>query len=311
MKLENKINNKRRNNRKAVVYNKWGYIFLIPFFTVYFIFSLIPLLSTFYNSVFENYMSGLNQIGPNFVGLDNFKRLIIEGDLLKYTGNTIIIWLMGFIPQIIISLLLAAWFTDIRLKLKAQGFFKTVIYMPNIIMASAFAMLFFTLFSDNGPINTILISSGIIKEPFRFLANVNATRGLIALMNFLMWFGNTTILLMAGMMGIDPGLFEAAQVDGAKSTQIFTQITLPLLKPILVYVIITSMIGGIQLFDVPQILTNGNGNPNRTSMTLIMYLNKHLFSKNFGMAGALSVMLFIITAILSLLVYKLLTKQED
>ena len=120
-----------------------------------------------------------------------------------------------------------------------------------------------------------------------------------------MWFGNTTILLMAGMLGIDTSLFEAAEVDGATSTQVFFKITLPLLRPILIYVIITSLIGGLQLFDVPQILTNGTGNPVRSSMTLIMYLNKRLYSKDYGMSGALSVILFIITAILSVAVFKL------
>lgn len=105
-------------------------------------------------------------------------------------------------------------------------------------------------------------------------------------------------------MGIDTSLFEAAEVDGATSTQVFFKITLPLLRPILIYVVITSLIGGLQLFDVPQILTNGTGNPMRSTMTLIMYLNKHLYSKNYGMAGALSVVLFIITSLLSLLVFK-------
>ena len=124
-------------------------------------------------------------------------------------------------------------------------------------------------------------------------------------MNCLMWFGNTTILLMAGMMGIDTSLFEAAEVDGATSTQVFFRITLPLLRPILVYVLITSLIGGLQLFDVPQILTNGTGNPVRSTMTLIMFLNNHLYSKNYGMAGAVSVVLFIITGILSIVVFKM------
>ncbi len=87
-------------------------------------------------------------------------------------------------------------------------------------------------------------------------------------------------------------------MDGATSTQVFFKITLPLLRPILMYVVITSLIGGLQLFDVPQILTNGTGNPMRSNMTLIMYLNKHLYSKNYGMAGALSVVLFILTTIL-------------
>ena len=129
-------------------------------------------------------------------------------------------------------------------------------------------------------------------------------------MNFIMWFGNTTILLMAGMMGIDTSLFEAAQVDGATSTQVFFKITLPLLRPILVYVVITSLIGGLQMFDVPQVLTNGTGDPMRSSMTLIMYLNKHLYSKNYGIGGALSVILFIITGILSMIVYKFSNERD-
>ena len=295
---------KRKRRSKCVSYAKWGYIFLIPFFLVYFIFQLLPLISTFYNSFFENYRVGLMQIGPKFVGLQNYKEILFNSELPIYLKNTFIIWMMGFIPQMFFSLLLASWFTDLRLRLKCTGFFKTVIYMPNLIMASAFSMLFFTLFSDGGPINSILMQIGIISEPYKFLANTGSARGLIALMNCLMWFGNTTILLMAGMMGIDTSLFEAAEVDGATSTQVFYKITLPLLRPILVYVVITSLIGGLQLFDVPQILTNGTGDPMRSTMTLIMFLNKHLYSKNYGMAGAVSVILFIITAILSLIVFK-------
>lgn len=233
----------RKSGGKAVRYNKWGYIFLIPFIVVYVVFQLVPLITTIYNSFFENYMSGLTQIGPNFVGFENYEKLFTSGDIWQYFKNTMVLWIMCFIPQIFLSLLLGAWFSDVSLKLKGTRFFKTVIYLPNLIMA--------------------------------------------------------------GMLGIDTSLFEAAEVDGATSTQVFFKITLPLLRPILIYVIITSLIGGLQLFDVPQILTNGTGNPVRSSMTLIMYLNKRLYSKDYGMSGALSVILFIITAILSIAVFKL------
>ena len=294
-----------RGSHKVNKHNRWGYIFLIPFFAVFVIFQLIPLVQTFYYSFFENYMSGLRQVGPNFIGWANYKKLISSGDLWVYTKNTMIMWILGFVPQIFFSLLLSAWFTDPSLRLRGQRFFKTVIYLPNLIMAAAFSMLFFTLFADKGPINSLLIQLGIFSKPYKFMSHVGSVRGLVAFMNFLMWFGNTTILLMAGMMGIDTNLFEAAEVDGATSTQIFWKITLPLLKPILVYVMITSLLGGLQMFDVPQILTNGSGNPNRSAMTLSMYLNKHLYSKNYGMAGALSVLLFLITAVLSILVFRL------
>ena len=294
----------------VVRYNKWGYIFLIPFIVTYIVFQLVPLISTVWNSFFENYRSGLIQVGPRFIGLENYASLFSNGDIWTYLGNTLIMWILGFVPQILVSLLLGAWFSNERMRLKGETFFKTVIYLPNLIMASAFAMLFFTLFSESGPINSILMTLGVISQPFKFMSHTWSARGLIALMNFLMWFGNTTILLMAGMMGIDPALFEAAEVDGATSTQVFTKITLPLLRPILIYVMITSLIGGLQMFDVPQIFTNGTGDPARSTMTLIMFLNKHLFSKNYGMGGALSVFLFVVTGILSLIVFKINSASE-
>jgi len=300
-----------KTKKGAVVrYNRWGYIFLIPFVVTYIVFQLIPLFTTIYNSFFENYRSGLTTIGPNFVGLENYKTLLTGGELLGYFKNTMIMWVLGFVPQIIFSLLLGAWFSDPSLRLKGQRFFKTVIYLPNLIMASAFAMLFFTLFADGGPINDILMSLHIIKEPYQFMSHTGSVRGLIAFMNFIMWFGNTTILLLAGMLGIDTSLYEAAEVDGATATQIFYKITLPLLKPILLYVMITSLIGGLQMFDVPQVLTNGTGDPMRQGMTMIMYLNKHLYSKNYGLGGALSVILFIVTGILSVIIYKTMDRKE-
>lgn len=294
-----------KKKSKVAAFNKWGYIFLIPFVVVYLIFQLVPLFNTIYNSFFENYRSGLTQIGPNPVGIANFQTLFSTPDIWTYLKNTMIMWALGFVPQILVSLLLGAWFSDNRLRLKFAGFFKTVIYLPNLIMASAFSMLFFALFADSGPINAMLLNIGVLDKAYSFMSHTTSARILIAFINFLMWFGNTTILLMAGMMGIDTSLYEAAEVDGANSRQKFFRVTLPLLRPILIYVMITSLIGGLQMFDVPQIFTNGTGDPARTTMTLIMYLNKHLYSKNLGMGGALSVFLFIITGILSLVVFKM------
>ena len=293
-----------KKRRKSLSYAKWGYLFILPFFITYFIFSLIPMIDTVRYSFFEYYRSGIKEIGPNFIGLENYISLL-HSDMVKYGENTLILWLIGFIPQIVIALILAAWFTDVRLKIRGKQFFKVVIYLPNLIMASAFALLFFTLFSTNGPINSILMSVGITKSPIDFMGSVLGTRSLIGLMNFLMWFGNTTIMLMAAIMGISMDVFEASDLDGCNSIQRFFYITLPMIRPILAYTLITSIIGGLQMFDVPQILTNGQGNPDRTSMTLIMFLNSHLKSKNYGMAGALSVYLFIISGILCFIVYRM------
>ena len=312
----NQLREKAPAKHKSISYAKWGYLFIAHFFITYAIFKLYPLFLTIYNSFFENYRSGLKQVGPNFVGLANYIKLFTPDangilDIIKYTGNTVVLWLGGAIPQIVIALLLAIFFTSYRLNIKGQQFFKTVIYMPNLIMASAFSMLFYTLFSNVGPVNQLLMQMGIAEKPIDFFAIKITVRSLICLMNFLLWFGNTTILLMAGIMGIDQNMFEAANIDGATSTQTFFKVTLPLLTPILVYTVITALIGGLQMFDVPQVLTNGAGNPNRSSMTLIMFLNSYLkTSKNYGMAGAISVIIFIITGLLSILVYRSLTQKD-
>ena len=301
-----------KRRRSGVSYAKWGYIFIAPFFLAYFFFTLVPQFLTIYNSLFENYRVGLTQVGPNWVGLDNYVALFTpEADglvrILKYSSNTAILWVLGAVPQFVIALLLAVIFTSYRLNIKGQGFFKTVIYMPNLIMAAAFSMLFYTLFSNVGPIQIMLENAGIVDHSFDFFSYRITVRGMIALMNFLMWFGNTTIVLMAGIMGIDQSLFESATIDGANTIQVFFRITMPLLMPIFVYCLITAMIGGIQMFDVPQVLTNGRGEPNEMTRTLVMYLNGYLRNKNYGMAGAISVIIFVITGILGGIVYKMLS----
>ena len=305
---------KEKPKKTKVDYNKWGYRFLIPFIVVYFVFSLIPLLSTFYYSFFEYRQQGLSIVGPNFIGLQNYVAVFQTGSekLFRYFGNTMIMWIMGFVPQLVISLLFALWFTSMRLRIKASSFFKTVMYMPNLVMAAAFSMLFMQLFGNNGPIETLLINSGVIDDGFSFVNNKWSARWIIASMNFIMWFGNTTILLMAGIMGIDQTTIESAQMDGASSGKIFFKIILPLLKPILLFVLVTSLIGGIQMYDIPYIFSQGNGGPDFSTMTIMMYLSKLLgASKQLGLAGAVSVIVFIITGLISFIFFKFLGTDNE
>ena len=138
------------------------------------IFTFYPQVLTFYNSFFENYRVGLDQVGPNFVGLANYRALFqknIAGyvPIFRYLRNTVILWVLGAVPQFAVALLLALFFTSTRLNIKGQQFFKTVIYLPNMIMAAAFSMLFFALFSEVGPINLLLVNSGMISRPIQFL----------------------------------------------------------------------------------------------------------------------------------------------
>lgn len=300
----------RIKKRKTLSYAKWGYIFILPFFIVYAIFQLYPLITTFiyaFQSVKPN-PGGIKVIYGGWNSFDNFKYLFSTNDWLKFFGQTMIMQFMGFIPQLIVSLVLAVWFTDSRLKIRGASFFKAVIYMPNLIMATAMAQLFATMFYGTGPLKQLFFGNAdtSIFDP----SHKWALRWLVAFINFTMWFGNTTILLMAGVMGIDDSIFEAATIDGAGPIRTFKDITMPLLMPIFIYVFLTSLIGGIQMFDIPaNIVPNSvtGGSQNQVE-TVIMYLNVFLGNtKNYGRAGALSIMLFILTAGLSFAVFKTTT----
>lgn len=312
MNTEEKIKPKQ----KSINYGKWGLIFIIPFFVAYLLFTLIPQVLTISYSFFEYYETGFDVVGPKFIAFQNYVDIFTPNsqgtiEIFKYFGNTLLLWVIGAVPQFIVALLLAVLFTSTRLNLKFQGFFKTVFYMPNLIMASAFALLMTQVFGEYGPVNKLLVHYGVIDTYIKFLSIKVSVRSLIALMNYLMWFGNTTIVLMAGIQGIDESVFESARMDGAGSFKVFKDITMPLLKPIFIYVFITSMIGGLQMFDVPQILTDGFGTPNNSSKTMVMYLNEVLKAHNYGKSGAISVILFIVTMILSLIVFKTMAKDEE
>lgn len=320
------MNNQKRK-RKSVRYDKWGYLFLVPFFVAFILFQLVPLGKTFIYAFQEYYDDLLDTVGPNWCGFDNFKYIFQSGvedatsitffnhtftanahipTFLYYLMNTMVIWIIGFIPQIIISLALAVWFTDARLKIRGQRFWKTIMYMPNLIMASAFGMLFLMIFATNGPVFQLLISWGWVdgNNLINVANNEMWTHIIIAGLNCLMWFGNTTLLLMSGIMGIDESIFESARIDGSGAQRTFWSITMPLLKPIFLYVFITSMIGGVQLFDIAQIFTQTTGGYLKSSETVMMYLyNLVTVKHNYGQAGALSIVLFVITLILSCSVY--------
>ena len=287
-------------------YGKWGLIFILPFFVCYGVFQLYPLISTFYRSFFHDRTDiFLNEIFE-FVGFDNYLDLFTKFDFVENLGNTLSLWLLGFIPQIVFSFLFAFWFTDMRLKLRGAGVVKVILYLPNMLMASSIAVLLGRLFAVTGPINQILGTS------IHFLENEWGIRLTIAFINFLMWTGNTTILLMAGIMGINPTLYEASSIDGASSVQQFRRITLPLLKPIILYVLITSMIGGLQAFDIPNLIVN-KGGTNGVATTVVMDISARINSAqgDRGIAGAESVLLFLVAGIIGIFLFRLMQSNED
>lgn len=301
---------------KSISYAKYGYFFIAPFFLVYAFFQIWPLINTFILSVYGN-----GSEGDTFVGLQNFQTLLFGGDdrsarrihaeFARDFGNTLILWVGNFIPQILLSLLLAVWFTDSKLHIPGQGFFKVVMYLPNIITAVSVAALFMRFFSNSNMclVNGLLTSAG--KDAFMFEDNAAWSRAIVMFIQTWLWFGNTMIMMMSGILGINPSLFEAAAIDGATSGQVLRKVTLPLLRPMVVYTLITSMIGGLQMFDIPNLLVK-NGGPNEIAKTVVMDISNGISgSADVGFAATESVVLFFVAGIIGIFLFKLMESDDD
>lgn len=297
---------------KGVNYAKYGYIFSIPFVLTFLIFSLYPTIFTAVIGFTD--LRGMGRTDFKFLKqpFDNFVLILNNPTFRKSLGNTALIWIMNFIPQILLSLLLTAWFTTRRFKVKGQGAFKVLLYMPNIITAATVAILFNSLFGyPKGPVNDLFMRFGWLDAPTNFHMQKWTARGVVAFIQFWMWYGNSMIVLIAGVLGIDPTLFEAAEIDGATSTQIFFKITLPRLKTILLYVLITSMIGGLQMFDIPRLFLWGG--PDSATLTASLFIYNQAFSGSYlyNRAAAASMIMFFIIVVLSVALFHLMRDKDE
>lgn len=301
-----------KRRKKSVSYAKYGYIFSIPFVVVFLIFSLYP---TIYTAVIGfTDLKGLGRTDINFLEdpFLNFKAIFKNPSFIKSLSNTAIIWLMNFIPQIVIALLLTAWFTNHRNKLKGQGAFKFLFYMPNIMTAATIAILFNSLFAyPKGPVNDLLMMLGISEKPIEFLREGWTARNIVSFIQFWMWYGHTMIILMAGVAGIDPTIFESAEIDGASGAQTFFHITLPNLRTIMLYVLVTSMLGGLQMFDIPKLFLNGG--PDNATLTTSVFIYNQAFSGSYmyNRAAAASMIMFIIAVVLSGLLFYFMRDEDE
>ncbi len=300
-------------NRKAFSYAKYGYLFSIPFVVAFALFHLYP---TVYTAILGfTDCKGLGNTNWKFLVDDPFKNyaaILNNPSFRTALKNTVKLWIMNFIPQITLALLLTAWFTSQRNKIRGQGFFKVVFYMPNIITAASVAILFRALFGyPMGPANDLLTSAGILDEAFYFLNNKSATQWIVAFIQFWTWYGYTMIILISGVLGISPDIFEAAVVDGASDSQIFFQITLPNLRTILLYTLITSLIGGLNMYDIPKLLNWGG--PDNATLTTNVFIYNQAFSGSYmyNRAAAASMIMFVIIAFCSALLFLLMRDRDE
>ena len=263
-----------------------------------------------------------------FVGFDNFASIfnnkVRRDTVVGSFWTTAVMWIIGFIPQILLALLLSAWFTDTKLRLKGLNLMKALMYLPNVITAVTVAIFFRKIFSYSSG-GSLSASQQILRffgdeDGYNFFESAWATRLIVCFINFWMWYGNTMIVLIAGITSINESLYESAQIDGANSFQTYTRITLPLLRPIILYTLVTSLIGGLQMYDIPMnvnmnpALINFNGTMIRSTRTVLMYVNQQAFGKQdikqVGIAASVSVILFIVTTILSVLIFYVMRDKD-
>ncbi|NLP16640.1 MAG: sugar ABC transporter permease [Clostridiales bacterium] len=297
--------------RKGVSYAKYGYIFSIPFVLAYIVFQLYPLLFTTIIGFTD--FKGIGRTDFKFLEdiFANFKSVIKNPSFQKSLGNTVGMWIVNFIPQILLALLLTAWFTNNRRKIKGQGFFKVVFYMPNIITQATIAILFSTLFAyPTGPVNSLLQSLGFIDAPIYLLLNKTLARGIVSFIQFWMWYGYTMIIFISGVLGINPELFEAAEIDGATSRQAFFKITLPNLRTIMLFTLVTSLIGGLNMFDVPKLFQAGG--PDSATLTAATFIYNQAFSGSYlyNRASAASLIMFVIISICSATLFLIMYDRD-
>jgi ABC-type sugar transport system permease subunit len=274
-----------------------GFYFVLPFFISYFIFGLVPILYTFVLS-FQRW-DGFSE--PVFVGLANYERLLNDPMFFKSIGNTLIIWILSIIPQVILALTLAMILNE--RDIKGRHFFRAVFYFPNLVSAITLGVLFSLIFDwQTGSANKLLMFLGLIEEPINWFNSPMLSRMIVALVIMWMHFGFNMLVFIAGLQSIPYELYEAAKIDGANRWQIATKINLPLIRPVFLFTIITSVIGGLQLFDAPLMLGKG---PENSTMTMVMYLYETAFRNfNFSYGAAIAYGIFVIVLTATLITMK-------
>ncbi|MCQ2459332.1 MAG: sugar ABC transporter permease [Ruminococcus sp.] len=301
-----------RKQVKGISYAKYGYLFSIPFIVAFVIFSLYPTLYTATLGFTD--CKGLGNNNWHFLSdpFENFKNVLSNNSFITSLKNTVAIWIMNFIPQITIALLLTAWFTSRSNEIKGKGFFKVVFYMPNIITAATVAILFNALFSyPVGPVNDILVSLGLRDAAYQFSVDKSASRIIVAFIQFWTWYGNTMIILISGVLGISPDIYEAAEIDGANGVQTFFKITIPNIKTVLLYNLVTSLVGGLNMYDIPKLYLNGG--PDNATLTANVFIYNQAFSGSYmyNKAAAASMIMFVIISICSAILFWIMRDRDE
>ena len=271
-----------------------GWAFLTPATLMIFVFSFYPMIQAFLTSLKRGLPTALTYCDPLW---RNYQRMLSDKVFIQSVTNT----LTYLIVQVPIMLVLAVIFATLlnNKDLKFRGLFRTCIFLPCATGLVAYSMIFRTLFTYDGMVNALLMNIGILSEPINWLNDPFYAKAVIIVGLVWRWTGYNMIFYLSGMQSIDYSIYEAARIDGANQFRQLVNITIPLLKPIILVTAIMSTNGTLQLFDESVNLTRGG--PANMTITMSHYIYNTMFTKNpnFGYAAAMSFVILIMVAVLS------------
>ncbi|GGK80184.1 sugar ABC transporter permease [Ornithinimicrobium pekingense] len=263
------------------------YLYIAPFFLLFIVTGLFPLVYTGWVALHDwDQIMGKGE----FVGMENYVDVLTGRGFWKALANTVSIFVLSSVPQIMAALLIAALLDR---NLRARTFWRMGVLLPYVVAPVAVALIFNNLFADRfGLINLLLETVGL--DPVRWHSDRLASHVAIATMVNFRWTGYNALILLAAMQAIPRDLYEQAAIDGANAWRQFWSVTVPMLRPTIVFVVITSTIGGLQIFDEPKMYDSfGRGGADQQWQTLTIYLYELGWTRaDFGMASAVAVLLF-------------------
>lgn len=272
--------------------NRTAWLFIIPSLVLIVAFVFYPMVQAFITS----FQTGVGN-HLTFAGVRNYKRLLTDTTFRKALFNTLTFLIIQLPIMILLALIISSMLNDKRLK--CRGLFRTMIFLPCVTSLVAYSIIFKSLFATDGFINSLLMNFNLISEPIAWITHPVWAKVLIILAITWRWTGYNMVFYLSGLQSIDDSIYEAADIDGAGAFQKFRYMTLPLLKPIILFTTINSTIGTLQLFDETMNITQGG--PANGTITISQYIYNILFkySPDFGYAAAVSYVVVVLIVVLS------------
>ncbi len=269
-----------------------GWLFLAPASVMILVMSFYPMVRAFILSLQTG--TGVNM---TFAGLSNYRRILQDKVFIQSVGNTFFYLIIQVPVMLVLAILLAQLLNNQHLRLK--GVFRTCVFLPCATSLVSYAIIFRSLFAQDGLVNSILVNLHILDQAYNFLGNAFSARIVIIIALIWRWTGYNMVFYLSGLQNIEYSVYEAAKIDGANGWKTFWGITVPLLRPTIIMTFIMSINGTLQLFDESINLTRGG--PANASITMSHYIYNTCFVNvpNFGYAAAMSFIVFIMVAILA------------